>query len=113
PSDMAVALAALDAVVRVTGPDGARAIAMRDFFVLPGDHPERENAVGAAELITGVELPPVWNSATVSSDRPPGRDAFRAAAAVLLEEAIRLGQNGFKVTLAENSVVRALTVAAA
>ncbi|PRC55705.1 hypothetical protein C6A85_42350, partial [Mycobacterium sp. ITM-2017-0098] len=42
PSDMAVALAALDAVVRVTGPDGARAIAMRDFFVLPGDHPERE-----------------------------------------------------------------------
>src|SRR5436305_2800830 len=42
PSDMAVALAALDALVRVRGPKGERAIAMRDFYRLPGDTPRRD-----------------------------------------------------------------------
>ena len=57
PSDMAVALAALDAVVRVQGPKGERAIAMRDFHRLPGDTPERDTNLEHGELITAVDLP--------------------------------------------------------
>ena len=58
PSDMCVALAALDTTVRVTGRGGDRAIAFLDFHRLPGDTPERETALGAGELITAVELAP-------------------------------------------------------
>src|SRR5438874_5589284 len=58
PSDMAVALAALDAVVRVRGPRGTRAIAMRDFHRLPGDAPQRDTTLAHGELITAVDLPP-------------------------------------------------------
>jgi xanthine dehydrogenase YagS FAD-binding subunit len=57
PSDMAVALAALDAVVRVQGPKGGRAIAMREFHRLPGDTPQRDTNLEHGELITSVELP--------------------------------------------------------
>jgi xanthine dehydrogenase YagS FAD-binding subunit len=57
PSDMCVALAALDATVHVTGPAGDRAIAFRDFHRLPGDAPERDTNLRADELITAVELP--------------------------------------------------------
>ena len=57
PSDMAVALAALDATVRVRGPQGERAIPMRDFHRLPGDAPQRDTTLQHGELITGVELP--------------------------------------------------------
>ena len=58
PSDMAVALTALDAVVHVAGPSGPRSIRIGDFFTLPGEHPERDNTVAPGELITGIELPP-------------------------------------------------------
>ncbi|WP_199190026.1 xanthine dehydrogenase family protein subunit M [Mycobacterium sp. ENV421] len=58
PSDMAVALAILDAVVHVQGPDGARSIPIADFFTLPEDTPDRENCLRTAELITALELPP-------------------------------------------------------
>lgn len=58
PSDMAVALAILDAVVHVTSRDGARAIPLSQFFRLPGDTPDRDNTVRPGELITGIELPP-------------------------------------------------------
>jgi xanthine dehydrogenase YagS FAD-binding subunit len=56
PSDMAVALVALDAVVKVRGPKGERAIKATDFHLLPGEHPERETALEHGELITAVEL---------------------------------------------------------
>src|SRR5207253_717863 len=59
PSDMAVALAALDAVVRVRGPKGERRIPMRDFHRLPGDTPERDTNLEHGELITSVDLPPL------------------------------------------------------
>lgn len=59
PSDMCVALAALDARVHVTGPQGPRVIALTDFHLLPGEHPEVETRLGADELITAVELPPL------------------------------------------------------
>ena len=57
PSDMAVPLAALDAVVRVQGPRGERAVPIGDFYLQPGDHPERENVLHPGELITAVDLP--------------------------------------------------------
>jgi xanthine dehydrogenase YagS FAD-binding subunit len=57
PSDMAVALAALDASVRVRGPNGERTIAFEDFHRLPGDTPERDTNLAPGELITAVELP--------------------------------------------------------
>jgi xanthine dehydrogenase YagS FAD-binding subunit len=57
PSDMAVALAAFDAVVRVVGPAGARAIPLVDFHRLPDDSPERDTTLGPDELIVAVDLP--------------------------------------------------------
>jgi xanthine dehydrogenase YagS FAD-binding subunit len=57
PGDMANALYALDAVVRVRGAGGERAIPVREFHRLPGDAPERDNTLGPAELITAIELP--------------------------------------------------------
>ena len=58
PSDMCVALAALDARVRVTGPGGERVIAFQDFHRLPGDTPHLDTTLAADEIITAVELPP-------------------------------------------------------
>ncbi len=57
PSDMAVPLAAFDAVVRVVGPDGAREIPLVEFHRLPGDAPERDTALHRGELIVAVDLP--------------------------------------------------------
>jgi xanthine dehydrogenase YagS FAD-binding subunit len=57
PSDMCVALAALDAVVHVRGPGGARQIAIGDFHVAPGVHPEVESALVHGELVTHVFVP--------------------------------------------------------
>lgn len=57
PSDMCVALAALDAVVHVEGPKGRRAIPFGEFHRLPGDRPDIETTLDPAELITAVELP--------------------------------------------------------
>jgi len=59
PSDMCVALIALDAVVHVRGPRGERTIPFADFHVLPGDHPEVETVLEHGELITAVTLPPL------------------------------------------------------
>jgi xanthine dehydrogenase YagS FAD-binding subunit len=57
PSDMCVALAALDATVHVAGPSGARAIAFTDFHRLPGNTPQRDTNLEPGEIVTGVELP--------------------------------------------------------
>ena len=57
PSDVAVALVALDAVVHTRGPGGGRAIGIDDFFLLPGDTPEREHPLEHGELITAIEVP--------------------------------------------------------
>jgi len=57
PSDMCVALAALEARVHVTGPRGDREIAIADFHRLPGDTPQQDTNLGADELITAIELP--------------------------------------------------------
>ncbi len=59
PSDMAVAMIALDAHVRVLGPQGERAIPLVDFYRLPGDEPQRDTELEHGELITAVDLPPL------------------------------------------------------
>ncbi|MFP7571760.1 FAD binding domain-containing protein [Marivita sp. S2033] len=67
PSDMAVAMQALDASVEVEGGDGSRRIALSDFYRLPGDRPDLETVLEPGELITAVVLPPA----------PPGRQTYR------------------------------------
>ncbi|MDM8176426.1 xanthine dehydrogenase family protein subunit M [Olivibacter sp. 47] len=58
PSDMCVGLAALTAVVNVTGPNGERRISFADFHRLPGDQPDLDNNLQHGELITSIDLPP-------------------------------------------------------
>ena len=59
PSDMAIALVALDAMVRTTRPEGERAIPIRELHRVPGNHPEIETTLAPGELITAVEIPPL------------------------------------------------------
>src|SRR5919206_2964515 len=58
PSDMCVAMAALEATIHVQGPKGERAIPIGDFHVLPGNTPQRETVLEPGDLITHVTLPP-------------------------------------------------------
>ena len=162
PSDMAVALVALDAVVKVRGPKGERSIKATDFHLLPGDHPERETALEHGELITGVELTQsplaarshylkvrdrasyefALASAAVALEitdgviraarlalggvatkpwrafdaekalvgQKPTEATFIAAAKTALKDAKPHKDNGFKIELAQRTIVRALTV---
>lgn len=57
PSDMCIALVALDAMVRVTGPKGERLIPFQKFHRLPGDAPQKDNTLERGELIVAVEVP--------------------------------------------------------
>jgi xanthine dehydrogenase YagS FAD-binding subunit len=58
PSDTAPALVALDAVVRITGPDGARSVPAEKFFILPSTDYTRENVLTPGEIVTEIVLPP-------------------------------------------------------
>lgn len=91
PSDMAVGLLALDAVVRVHGPGGERTIAIDDLHRLPGEHPERDTVLERGELITAVDLPsaPFARRSTYRKVRERASFAFAlvsVAAAVKLDE---------------------------
>jgi xanthine dehydrogenase YagS FAD-binding subunit len=57
PSDVAVALVAFDAVVRTVGPSGPNEMPIDDFFLLPGDTPQREHPLEHGELIVGIDVP--------------------------------------------------------
>jgi xanthine dehydrogenase YagS FAD-binding subunit len=57
PSDVAIALVAFDAVVHTIGPNGARSIAIDDFYLLPGETPEVEHPLGHGELIVAIDVP--------------------------------------------------------
>jgi xanthine dehydrogenase YagS FAD-binding subunit len=57
PSDMAVALAVLDAQVQVLGPDGERTVPLTELHRLPGDDPSRDTVLEHGELITAIDLP--------------------------------------------------------
>ncbi|KPU90243.1 FAD-binding molybdopterin dehydrogenase [Variovorax paradoxus] len=67
PSDMCVALAALDAVVHVRSAAGARAIPFGEFHRLPGEDPQRDSTLADGELITHIELPPAERFANHSA----------------------------------------------
>jgi xanthine dehydrogenase YagS FAD-binding subunit len=58
PSDMCIAMAALEASIHVQGPRGSRTIPFGDFHLLPGDTPHRETVLEPGDLVTHVELPP-------------------------------------------------------
>lgn len=87
PSDMAVALVALDAVVHTQGRRGARTIPIAELHVLPGDHPERESVLEPEELVVAVSLPVRAGFAQSQYIKVRDRAAFAfaltAAAAVL------------------------------
>ncbi|GIJ80611.1 xanthine dehydrogenase YagS FAD-binding subunit [Micromonospora phaseoli] len=59
PSDLAVALVAVDAAVRTVGPDGSRVIPLTELHRLPGSDPQHDNVLAHGELITAVDLPPL------------------------------------------------------
>ncbi len=160
PSDLAVALTALDASVVLQSRSGSRTVALASFYRLPGDTPWAENVLEPGELIAAIRVPRlVWarnsayvkirdrssyefalTSAAVALDTVSGvvRDArvavggvgtrpwrlsqveaalrgkpateenFAAAARVAVEGARPLAHNGFKVTLVQRTIVRAL-----
>ena len=58
PSDMNIALTALEATIHIEGPAGERDVPIGEFFTLPGDTPHRETVLEPGELITFVTLPP-------------------------------------------------------
>lgn len=166
PSDLAVALAALDAVVIVRGPSGERSIPFTNFHRLPGSTPERDNILERGDLITAIKVPArpegrashylkvrdrqsyefalVSVAAAVATDggrigsvrlalggvaHKPWRlsaaetalrgvslddsAALKAAIANSFGDARPLGQNGFKIELAQRAALRALQTAGA
>lgn len=91
PSDMCVALAALEAVVQVEGPAGARAIAFDAFHRLPGDRPDLDTVLAPGALIVAVELPanPLAAHSTYRKVRDRASYAFAlisVAAALSIED---------------------------
>jgi xanthine dehydrogenase YagS FAD-binding subunit len=158
PSDMAVALMALDAVVHVQDSDGPRQVPLGDFYRLPGSEPHRDTTLRPGTLITAVALPPPLGrsryrkvrerasyafaigsvAAVLAMDGDTVRDArialgavaampwratraedalrgrrlddttARAAAAVELEHARPLRDNGYKVPLLTELIARTL-----
>jgi xanthine dehydrogenase YagS FAD-binding subunit len=117
PSDMCIALAALDAVVEVEGTKGKRQIPFTDFHRLPGNTPQRDTNLEPGELITAVVLPPIpfAKSGIYLKLRDRASYAFAlisVAAAVDLEgeriKDVRLAMGGlahkpWRATEAENS----------
>jgi xanthine dehydrogenase YagS FAD-binding subunit len=86
PSDMAVAMVALDARVRTHGPSGQRTIPITELHRLPGDEPERDTVLEHGELITAVELPPL--GATANSRYRKVRDRASYAFALVSVAAV-------------------------
>jgi len=160
PSDMCVALAALDAIVHVQGASGARSLPLTGLHRLPEDHPERETELAPGELIVAVELPALpfaarsvyrkvrdrssyafalvsvaaaidvadgvvrdvrlalggvahkpwraWKAEQALRGQPANTDSFRAAAAAEMADATPQSGNGFKIGLAQRTLVAVL-----
>jgi xanthine dehydrogenase YagS FAD-binding subunit len=88
PSDLAVALVALDAQVRLAGPDGERTVALAEFYRLPGDTPEVEHDLRDGELITEVVVPRLDWAANSTYVKVRDRESYEFAlcsAAVALD----------------------------
>jgi xanthine dehydrogenase YagS FAD-binding subunit len=103
PSDLAVALAALDATVHVRGLDGDRIIPFSEFHRLPGDTPEKDNVLGRGDLIVGIEVPTRVEARTSHYLKVRDRQSYEfalvsTAAAVAIEgrtiQSVRLAMGG-------------------
>jgi xanthine dehydrogenase YagS FAD-binding subunit len=92
PSDMCVALAALDAIVRVRGANGEREIAFGDFHRLPRNTPERDTNLAPDELIIAVDLPPMPFAARSHYLKVRDRASY-AFALVSVAAALDIGPN--------------------
>ncbi|AFM23372.1 FAD binding domain-containing protein [Desulfomonile tiedjei] len=95
PSDMCVALAALDAVVHVTGPTGERTVALVDFHRLPGDSPEIDTNLRTDEIITAVDLPAKGFAEHYSYLKVRDRASYAFA---LVSVAVALEMDGDRIT---------------
>jgi len=93
PSDMSVALAALDARVVVLGTDGERGIDLTGFHRLPGDEPDRDTVLTPGELITAVDLPALPTGARSAYRKVRDRASY-AFALVSVAAVIELEDDG-------------------
>ena len=92
-SDAAVALVALDARLRLRGPDGERELLLSDFLRLPSSHPEREHELKPGELITALLLPLLPAGARSTYVKVRDRESYdfalvSAAAALTLQDGV-------------------------
>jgi xanthine dehydrogenase YagS FAD-binding subunit len=94
PSDMCVALAALDAIVHIDGPAGARVLPLLSLHRLPGDRPDLETQLQENELITAVEIPGL-PLARRSAYRKVRDRASYAFALVSVAAALDVDENGY------------------
>jgi len=97
PSDMCVALAALEAKVRVEGPNGEREIDFADYHRLPGDEPWKDNTLAQGEMVTAIDLPA--NDFTTNYTYLKLRDRLSYAFA-LVSVAVGLTMDGDRVSKA-------------
>jgi xanthine dehydrogenase YagS FAD-binding subunit len=115
PSDMAVAMTALDAVVETIAPNGStRAIPIDELYRPPGDTPHIETELEPGELIGSVLLPPPPPAEAEAAlvGAPATRATFDAAGAAALQNARGYGRNDFKIPLARRTLRATLTHAA-
>jgi xanthine dehydrogenase YagS FAD-binding subunit len=101
PSDFAVALAALDATVRVRGPQGEYAIPFADFHRLPGDAPEQDTVLGRSELIVAIDVPASSESRTSHYLKVRDRQSYEFA---VVSVAAALALDGMRITSARLAI---------
>jgi xanthine dehydrogenase YagS FAD-binding subunit len=97
PSDMCVAMAALEATIHITGPKGSRSVPIGHFHLLPGNTPQRETVLEPGDLITHVTLPPPIAGSKQVYLKLRDRASYEFA---LASAAIVLNVSGGKVTRA-------------
>lgn len=93
PSDMCVALAALDATVHIEGADGPRTLPLEALHRLPGDTPDQETELQIGELITAIELPPLPMARRSTYRKVRDRSSY-AFALISVAAALEIGQDG-------------------
>ncbi|NNH70554.1 xanthine dehydrogenase family protein subunit M [Nocardia uniformis] len=81
PSDVAIPLTALDAVVHVQGPKGTRSFAFDDFFLIPADTPHIEHPISPDELVVRIDVPPLAYATTSHYLKVRDRESYEFAAA--------------------------------
>jgi xanthine dehydrogenase YagS FAD-binding subunit len=95
PSDMCVALAALEATIHIQGKNGSRSVPIADFHLLPGNTPDRETVLEPGDLITHVTLPPPIDGSKQHYLKLRDRASYEFA---LASAAIVLTLSGDKIT---------------